>query len=50
MTKHMTLPEMCPELNKAQWQYLYVVLDDALELSFVQRDKLVGLLGVTIQL
>ena len=48
--KSLSLQELCPEIGLGQWKYLAYFLNEQLELSFVQRDKLECLLGVTIQL
>ena len=50
MVKSMTLKQFIPEVNDSQWSYLAYILEEQLELSFVQRDKLECLLGVTIKL
>lgn len=44
-----SLKTMLPELSASQFSYLYHILDNSLQLNFVQRDALAKLLDLDIQ-
>ena len=50
MEKHLTLRELLPELNAAQFTYLFNIVNECCSLSLEQRDKLETLLGFRINI